>query len=49
MISTDDGMIIEFNPAQLNADCAIRINLESCSNIIDPSDEQEEKQYMPRI
>jgi hypothetical protein len=48
-ISTDDGMIIDFNPEYANADSSIRINFESFSNNIDSSDLHESKQDLPTI
>jgi hypothetical protein len=36
--STDDGIIIDFNPETENADFSIRINFESFSNVTDSSD-----------
>jgi hypothetical protein len=33
--STDDGIIIDFNPLERNADSSMRCNLESASNITD--------------
>jgi hypothetical protein len=48
-ISTDDGMEIDFNQDQLNADSSIRCNLEPFSNITDSSEWQYAKHDPQRI
>jgi hypothetical protein len=45
-ISTDDGMMIDFNPERENADSSIRFNFESFSN---RSDWHHAKQDLQRI
>jgi hypothetical protein len=48
-ISTDDGITIDFNPDERNADSSIRINLDPFSNTIDSSDLHKSKHDLQRI
>jgi hypothetical protein len=48
-ISTDDGMIIDFNPECENADFSIRTNFDPFSNTIDSSRMQNPKHDLQRI